>query len=165
MKGDADDHVDVDVDTGGVCGAANQLAGSTATTVTPLNDGSSSMGTGELTVFRSNCGYMNNKKQQHQNNDALADVPSSVGGVVISTLTTTTTTVTTTIQAHPQHDHSHHHRTNDTNDDDTGEYDNLSLIHISEPTRLLSISYAVFCLKKKTLQHLSLPAPRSLYSL
>src|SRR5678816_4703638 len=27
--------------------------------------------------------------------------------------------------------------------------DNLSLIHISEPTRLLSISYAVFCLKKK----------------
>eukprot|EP00658_Telonema_sp_P-2_P076721 TRINITY_DN6775_c0_g1_i1.p2 TRINITY_DN6775_c0_g1~~TRINITY_DN6775_c0_g1_i1.p2 ORF type:complete len:105 (+),score=34.15 TRINITY_DN6775_c0_g1_i1:197-511(+) len=29
------------------------------------------------------------------------------------------------------------------------EVDNLSLIHISEPTRLLSISYAVFCLKKK----------------
>eukprot|EP00658_Telonema_sp_P-2_P030588 TRINITY_DN23077_c0_g1_i1.p1 TRINITY_DN23077_c0_g1~~TRINITY_DN23077_c0_g1_i1.p1 ORF type:complete len:136 (+),score=20.02 TRINITY_DN23077_c0_g1_i1:399-806(+) len=32
----------------------------------------------------------------------------------------------------------------------------LSLIHISEPTRLLSISYAVFCLKKKkitTIQH------------
>eukprot|EP00658_Telonema_sp_P-2_P067598 TRINITY_DN56514_c0_g1_i3.p1 TRINITY_DN56514_c0_g1~~TRINITY_DN56514_c0_g1_i3.p1 ORF type:complete len:123 (-),score=23.10 TRINITY_DN56514_c0_g1_i3:26-394(-) len=27
--------------------------------------------------------------------------------------------------------------------------DGLSLIHISEPTRLLSISYAVFCLKKK----------------
>eukprot|EP00658_Telonema_sp_P-2_P040210 TRINITY_DN28762_c0_g1_i1.p1 TRINITY_DN28762_c0_g1~~TRINITY_DN28762_c0_g1_i1.p1 ORF type:complete len:154 (+),score=35.79 TRINITY_DN28762_c0_g1_i1:130-591(+) len=27
--------------------------------------------------------------------------------------------------------------------------DELSLIHISEPTRLLSISYAVFCLKKK----------------
>src|SRR5678816_3380316 len=26
---------------------------------------------------------------------------------------------------------------------------NLSLIHISEPTRLLSISYSVFCLKKK----------------
>eukprot|EP00658_Telonema_sp_P-2_P044591 TRINITY_DN32491_c0_g1_i1.p2 TRINITY_DN32491_c0_g1~~TRINITY_DN32491_c0_g1_i1.p2 ORF type:complete len:106 (+),score=42.16 TRINITY_DN32491_c0_g1_i1:183-500(+) len=25
----------------------------------------------------------------------------------------------------------------------------LSLIHISDPTRLLSISYAVFCLKKK----------------
>src|SRR5678816_2073161 len=25
----------------------------------------------------------------------------------------------------------------------------LSLIHISEPTRLLSISYAVFCLKEK----------------
>src|SRR5678816_4454310 len=25
----------------------------------------------------------------------------------------------------------------------------LTLIHISEPTRLLSISYAVFCLKKK----------------
>ena len=28
----------------------------------------------------------------------------------------------------------------------------LSLIHISEPTRLLSISYAVFCLKKNTLK-------------
>src|SRR5665648_1164115 len=27
---------------------------------------------------------------------------------------------------------------------------NLSLIHISEPTRLGMISYAVFCLKKKT---------------
>ena len=36
----------------------------------------------------------------------------------------------------------------------SGEYDeivdSLSLIHISEPTRLLSISYAVFCLKKKS---------------
>eukprot|EP00658_Telonema_sp_P-2_P072074 TRINITY_DN6126_c0_g1_i1.p1 TRINITY_DN6126_c0_g1~~TRINITY_DN6126_c0_g1_i1.p1 ORF type:complete len:1564 (-),score=320.08 TRINITY_DN6126_c0_g1_i1:44-4735(-) len=30
-----------------------------------------------------------------------------------------------------------------------GLLDSLSLIHISEPTRLLSISYAVFCLKKK----------------
>ena len=30
--------------------------------------------------------------------------------------------------------------------------DTLSLIHISEPTRLLSISYAVFCLKKKKQQ-------------
>src|SRR5678816_1533941 len=30
----------------------------------------------------------------------------------------------------------------------TGTEYNLSLIHISEPTRLLSISYAVFCLKK-----------------
>src|SRR5678816_2860002 len=29
------------------------------------------------------------------------------------------------------------------------QYADLSLIHISEPTRLLSISYAVFCLKKK----------------
>eukprot|EP00658_Telonema_sp_P-2_P074341 TRINITY_DN63541_c0_g1_i1.p1 TRINITY_DN63541_c0_g1~~TRINITY_DN63541_c0_g1_i1.p1 ORF type:complete len:143 (-),score=26.77 TRINITY_DN63541_c0_g1_i1:101-529(-) len=29
----------------------------------------------------------------------------------------------------------------------------LSLIHISEPTRLLSISYAVFCLKKKKINH------------
>src|SRR5450759_5685254 len=28
-------------------------------------------------------------------------------------------------------------------------YHNLSLIHISEPTRLGMISYAVFCLKKK----------------
>src|SRR5678815_5800706 len=31
---------------------------------------------------------------------------------------------------------------------ENSEY-SLSLIHISEPTRLLSISYAVFCLKKK----------------
>src|SRR5674536_141226 len=31
----------------------------------------------------------------------------------------------------------------------TNEHEYLSLIHISEPTRLLSISYAVFCLKKK----------------
>ena len=29
------------------------------------------------------------------------------------------------------------------------QFQELSLIHISEPTRLLSISYAVFCLKKK----------------
>src|SRR5678816_1002215 len=29
----------------------------------------------------------------------------------------------------------------------------LSLIHISEPTRLLSISYAVFCLKKKKIDN------------
>ena len=35
----------------------------------------------------------------------------------------------------------------------------LSLIHISEPTRLLSISYAVFCLKKKSLLYTS-PSPR-----
>src|SRR5678815_1728250 len=31
----------------------------------------------------------------------------------------------------------------------TNAVKHLSLIHISEPTRLLSISYAVFCLKKK----------------
>ena len=30
-----------------------------------------------------------------------------------------------------------------------GEGENLSLIHISEPTRRTPISYAVFCLKKK----------------
>ena len=30
--------------------------------------------------------------------------------------------------------------------------DNLSLIHISEPTRRTPISYAVFCLKKKKKQ-------------
>src|SRR5450756_2700246 len=29
----------------------------------------------------------------------------------------------------------------------------LSLIHISEPTRLGMISYAVFCLKKKKIEH------------
>src|SRR5665213_2434991 len=33
-------------------------------------------------------------------------------------------------------------------DQDDGGY-NLSLIHISEPTRQAEISYAVFCLKKK----------------
>ncbi len=35
----------------------------------------------------------------------------------------------------------------------------LSLIHISEPTRLLSISYAVFCLKKKN-RHFKPPSHR-----
>src|SRR5678816_2926128 len=35
----------------------------------------------------------------------------------------------------------------------TGAAQMLSLIHISEPTRLLSISYAVFCLKKKKTQN------------
>ena len=30
------------------------------------------------------------------------------------------------------------------------DHNGLSLIHISEPTRPLYISYAVFCLKKKT---------------
>ena len=30
-----------------------------------------------------------------------------------------------------------------------GKHNNLSLIHISEPTRRTPISYAVFCLKKK----------------
>ena len=30
---------------------------------------------------------------------------------------------------------------------------NLSLIHISEPTRQAEISYAVFCLKKKKKKH------------
>ena len=41
----------------------------------------------------------------------------------------------------------------------------LSLIHISEPTRLLSISYAVFCLKKKTktYQHSDIITPYSLF--
>src|SRR5678815_3216069 len=34
-------------------------------------------------------------------------------------------------------------------DDSFSAFVGLSLIHISEPTRLLSISYAVFCLKKK----------------
>eukprot|EP00658_Telonema_sp_P-2_P066935 TRINITY_DN55898_c0_g1_i1.p1 TRINITY_DN55898_c0_g1~~TRINITY_DN55898_c0_g1_i1.p1 ORF type:complete len:111 (+),score=28.52 TRINITY_DN55898_c0_g1_i1:193-525(+) len=35
-------------------------------------------------------------------------------------------------------------------------HSHLSLIHISEPTRLLSISYAVFCLKKKKTKKLKL---------
>eukprot|EP00658_Telonema_sp_P-2_P051310 TRINITY_DN39366_c0_g1_i1.p2 TRINITY_DN39366_c0_g1~~TRINITY_DN39366_c0_g1_i1.p2 ORF type:complete len:124 (+),score=24.85 TRINITY_DN39366_c0_g1_i1:214-585(+) len=41
----------------------------------------------------------------------------------------------------------------------------LSLIHISEPTRLLSISYAVFCLKKKktTKQSFNSTEKRNLY--
>eukprot|EP00658_Telonema_sp_P-2_P085768 TRINITY_DN984_c0_g1_i6.p1 TRINITY_DN984_c0_g1~~TRINITY_DN984_c0_g1_i6.p1 ORF type:complete len:430 (-),score=96.60 TRINITY_DN984_c0_g1_i6:28-1317(-) len=40
----------------------------------------------------------------------------------------------------------------------------LSLIHISEPTRLLSISYAVFCLKKKKKKH-SITTVSILYNL
>eukprot|EP00658_Telonema_sp_P-2_P050198 TRINITY_DN38243_c0_g1_i1.p1 TRINITY_DN38243_c0_g1~~TRINITY_DN38243_c0_g1_i1.p1 ORF type:complete len:124 (+),score=42.43 TRINITY_DN38243_c0_g1_i1:144-515(+) len=36
-------------------------------------------------------------------------------------------------------------------------YTLLSLIHISEPTRLLSISYAVFCLKKKNNHNTTTP--------
>eukprot|EP00658_Telonema_sp_P-2_P085541 TRINITY_DN9777_c0_g1_i3.p2 TRINITY_DN9777_c0_g1~~TRINITY_DN9777_c0_g1_i3.p2 ORF type:complete len:168 (+),score=41.74 TRINITY_DN9777_c0_g1_i3:310-813(+) len=44
-----------------------------------------------------------------------------------------------------------------------GVYVHLSLIHISEPTRLLSISYAVFCLKKKKQKtYSSYTSPRSL---
>ena len=39
--------------------------------------------------------------------------------------------------------------------------ENLSLIHISEPTRLGMISYAVFCLKKK---NRSLMKPEALSS-
>ena len=39
----------------------------------------------------------------------------------------------------------------------SGSVQNLSLIHISEPTRLGMISYAVFCLKKKYLIHISEP--------
>src|SRR5678809_1689720 len=35
----------------------------------------------------------------------------------------------------------------------------LSLIHISEPTRQAEISYAVFCLKKKTQQRAPLEPP------
>ena len=38
----------------------------------------------------------------------------------------------------------------------------LSLIHISEPTRLLSISYAVFCLKKKTIHITPYVSPRNI---
>eukprot|EP01017_Pseudomicrothorax_dubius_P008549 TRINITY_DN1281_c0_g1_i8.p1 TRINITY_DN1281_c0_g1~~TRINITY_DN1281_c0_g1_i8.p1 ORF type:complete len:367 (+),score=60.51 TRINITY_DN1281_c0_g1_i8:128-1228(+) len=37
-------------------------------------------------------------------------------------------------------------------DETSEQFSLLSLIHISEPTRLLSISYAVFCLKKKNQQ-------------
>ena len=36
--------------------------------------------------------------------------------------------------------------------DEVGADIGLSLIHISEPTRPLYISYAVFCLKKKNLE-------------
>ena len=38
-----------------------------------------------------------------------------------------------------------------------GEAQDLSLIHISEPTRLLSISYAVFCPRPVSYTHLTLP--------
>ena len=38
-------------------------------------------------------------------------------------------------------------------DDFDGIVYDLSLIHISEPTRRTPISYAVFCLKKKKTQH------------
>src|SRR5678815_1353527 len=41
------------------------------------------------------------------------------------------------------------HDTKGIYDDQLAAVKKLSLIHISEPTRLLSISYAVFCLKKK----------------
>eukprot|EP00658_Telonema_sp_P-2_P043718 TRINITY_DN3160_c0_g1_i1.p1 TRINITY_DN3160_c0_g1~~TRINITY_DN3160_c0_g1_i1.p1 ORF type:complete len:174 (-),score=83.67 TRINITY_DN3160_c0_g1_i1:67-588(-) len=41
------------------------------------------------------------------------------------------------------------HRVNHQRQVDLHAREDLSLIHISEPTRLLSISYAVFCLKKK----------------
>eukprot|EP00658_Telonema_sp_P-2_P039303 TRINITY_DN2811_c0_g1_i4.p1 TRINITY_DN2811_c0_g1~~TRINITY_DN2811_c0_g1_i4.p1 ORF type:complete len:450 (-),score=105.32 TRINITY_DN2811_c0_g1_i4:82-1431(-) len=40
----------------------------------------------------------------------------------------------------------------------------LSLIHISEPTRLLSISYAVFCLKKKKIKTKSILSCKNLRS-
>eukprot|EP00658_Telonema_sp_P-2_P002290 TRINITY_DN10877_c0_g1_i3.p1 TRINITY_DN10877_c0_g1~~TRINITY_DN10877_c0_g1_i3.p1 ORF type:complete len:367 (+),score=73.24 TRINITY_DN10877_c0_g1_i3:134-1234(+) len=43
----------------------------------------------------------------------------------------------------------YHGRTNGRTNAPTAAAQALSLIHISEPTRLLSISYAVFCLKKK----------------
>ena len=40
----------------------------------------------------------------------------------------------------------------------------LSLIHISEPTRLLSISYAVFCLKKKSEKEVTVNKKRKMKS-
>src|SRR5450756_2669542 len=46
----------------------------------------------------------------------------------------------------PRHGARHPHRRTA---GDWWHVDNLSLIHISEPTRLGMISYAVFCLKKK----------------
>src|SRR5678816_842971 len=50
----------------------------------------------------------------------------------------------------PTHNLNHHKFVNKAGDATiTWRHTNLSLIHISEPTRLLSISYAVFCLKKK----------------
>src|SRR5659263_717099 len=42
-----------------------------------------------------------------------------------------------------------HHRAEDGKEYILNLIDTLSLIHISEPTRLGMISYAVFCLKKK----------------
>ena len=40
----------------------------------------------------------------------------------------------------------------------------LSLIHISEPTRRTPISYAVFCLKKKSILYTSPSPPEGLLS-
>src|SRR5680860_1789457 len=42
---------------------------------------------------------------------------------------------------------------------DLGITEQLSLIHISEPTRRTPISYAVFCLKKKKKQKTPQPTP------
>ena len=41
------------------------------------------------------------------------------------------------------------------NGDDPEAVVHLSLIHISEPTRLRRISYAVFCLKKKSITYIN----------
>ena len=46
----------------------------------------------------------------------------------------------------------------------TNEYKGLSLIHISEPTRLLSISYADSCLKKKNSMTSSTPQKNTITS-
>ena len=55
----------------------------------------------------------------------------------------------TTAQGLAQDAQLRYSRANEAEADRVGLRTLLSLIHISEPTRLLSISYAVFCLKKK----------------
>eukprot|EP00658_Telonema_sp_P-2_P086117 TRINITY_DN9982_c0_g1_i4.p1 TRINITY_DN9982_c0_g1~~TRINITY_DN9982_c0_g1_i4.p1 ORF type:complete len:147 (-),score=28.95 TRINITY_DN9982_c0_g1_i4:46-486(-) len=72
------------------------------------------------------------------NNLLLYDVQNCATHTTTAT-TTTTTTTTTPPSGLIAPTHFHH--------PPYPKY--LSLIHISEPTRLLSISYAVFCLKKK----------------
>eukprot|EP00658_Telonema_sp_P-2_P080298 TRINITY_DN7965_c0_g1_i3.p2 TRINITY_DN7965_c0_g1~~TRINITY_DN7965_c0_g1_i3.p2 ORF type:complete len:116 (-),score=39.96 TRINITY_DN7965_c0_g1_i3:96-443(-) len=63
--------------------------------------------------------------------------------------TTTPSTTSRRLSPQPQQKQQQQQQQQSAADDDNSPREGLSLIHISEPTRLLSISYAVFCLKKK----------------